>query len=158
MRQEQIQNFTRRISQSNRGGLVVVTYDIILAYIEDAETAYASADYTGFRENLVRAQRGVDRLIQTLDFSYSVSGELYPLYVFAKEAMAKAIVKKSQDELKGAKEVLVNLQAAFSEAAMQDRSNPLMQNTQQVYAGITYGKHNLTETFQEPETSRGFFA
>ena len=84
MRQEQIQNFTRRISQSNRGGLVVVTYDIILAYIEDAETAYASADYTGFRENLVRAQRGVDRLMQTLDFSYSVSGELYPLYVFAK--------------------------------------------------------------------------
>lgn len=33
-----------------------------------------------------------------------------------------------------------------------------MQNTQQVYAGMTYGKNDLTETFQMPETSRGFFA
>ena len=71
--------------------------------------------------------------------------------------MAKAVIKKDLEELAGAEVVLMNLYEAFLEAAKQDHSNPLMQNTQQVYAGITYGRNNLTETFQEP-ASRGFFA
>ena len=40
MKKEQIMDFTRRISQSNRGGLVIVIYDIFFAYIEDAKEAY----------------------------------------------------------------------------------------------------------------------
>ena len=44
------------------------------------------------------------------------------------------------------------------EVAKQDTSEPLMHNTQQVYAGMTYGKEQLNENFQESDTSRGFFA
>lgn len=158
MKQEQIQDFTRRISQSNRGALVVVVYDIIFAYIKDAEDALACDDYEGFKEGLAKAGKGVDELMHSLDFQYEISKNLYSLYVFAKETMAKAVIKKSAKELSDVKEVLMNLYTAFGEAAKQDHSNPLMQNTQQVYAGMTYGKNNLTETFQEPEISRGFFA
>ena len=80
------------------------------------------------------------------------------MYVFSKETMAKAIVKNSTDELEDVLAVLKDLYEAFMEASKQDHSLPLMQNTQQVYAGMTYGKNDLTETFQVPETSRGFFA
>ena len=158
MKQEQIQDFTRRISQSNRGALVVIIYEIIFTYIKDAEEGLAGGDYEGFKEGLSKAGRGVDELIHSLDFRYEVSKDLYSLYVFVKESMAKAVIKKRTDELADAKEVLMNLYTAFEEAAKQDHSTPLMQNTQQVYAGMTYGKKNLTETFQDPETSRGFFA
>ena len=157
MKQEQMQDFTRRISQSNRSGLLVVVYDIIFAYMDDAKESLAAGGYEGFRVSLLKAQRGIDELIQALDFQYEVSKNLYPLYVFAKEAMAKAVIKKDVQELEGAETVLRNLYEAFTEAAGQDHSSPLMQNTQQVYAGMTYGKNNLTETFQEP-ASRGFFA
>lgn len=34
MKKEQIMDFTRRISQSNRGGLVIVIYDIFFAYMK----------------------------------------------------------------------------------------------------------------------------
>lgn len=158
MKQEQIKDFTRRISQSNRGGLTVVTYEIILAYIADARACYNNDDYEGFRGALVRAQRGVDTLIQSLNFGYEVSNNLYALYVFAKEEMAKAVIRKGLKDVEEAEAVLVNLYTAFKEAAKQDHSNPLMQNTQQVYAGMTYGRNDLTEIFQDPETSRGFFA
>ncbi len=158
MKQEQVQDFTRRISQSNRGALVVIIYEIIFAYIKDAEEGLAGDNYEGFKEGLAKAGRGVDELIHSLDFQYEISKDLYSLYVFVKESMAKAVIKKRADELAGAKEVLMNLYTAFEEAAKQDQSTPLMQNTQQVYAGMTYGKNNLTETFQDPETSRGFFA
>lgn len=158
MKQEQIKDFTRRISQSNRSGLVVVIYDIIFAYLDDAKKSLAGGDYDEFCVALKKAQRGVDELMGTLNFQYEIAKHLYSLYVFVKEAMAKAVVKKSLEELEGAREVLMNLHAAFTEAAKQDHTNPLMKNTQQVYAGITYGKNDLTETFHIPETSRGFFA
>ena len=158
MKQEQIQDFTRRISQSNRGALVVIIYEIIFAYITDAEEALAGDNYEGFKAGLAKAGRGVDELLHSLDFRYEISKDLYSLYVFVKESMAKAVIKKRTDELADAREVLMNLYTGFKEAAKQDHSTPLMQNTQQVYAGMTYGKNNLTETFQDPETSRGFFA
>ena len=36
MKKEQIVDFTRRISQANRSGLVVVMYDIFFTYLDDA--------------------------------------------------------------------------------------------------------------------------
>lgn len=158
MKQEQIRDFTRRISQCNRGGMIVIIYDIIFAYVNDAKAAYESGDYEGFCTALRKAQRSIDELTGALNFQYDIAKDLYALYVFTKEAMAKAVIKKSVDELEGAETVLRNLYEAFLEAAKQDHSTPLMRNTQQVYAGITYGKNDLTETFQELETSRGFFA
>lgn len=38
----------------------------------------------------------------------------------------------------------------------EDTSAPLMRNTQQIYAGYTYGKNDLVETYQDFDTSRGF--
>lgn len=158
MKLEQVQDFTRRVSQSNRSGLVVIIYEIIFEYLNEAKDSLKSDHYQEFKNALQKAGRGIDELIQSLDFRYELSKELYPLYVFAKESIAKAVVKKNSDEIDAAYEVLKNLYEAFLEAAKQDHSNPLMQNTQRVYAGMTYGRNHLTETFQELETSRGFFA
>ena len=138
--------------------MIVIIYDIVFAYIEDAKQSYAAGDHEGFKNALRKAQRAVDELIHALNFQYEVSKNLYSLYVFSKETMAKAIVKNSTDELEDVLAVLKDLYEAFMEASKQDHSLPLMQNTQQVYAGMTYGKNDLTETFQMPETSRGFFA
>ena len=40
MEKEQILDFTRRISQSNRSGLSVINFEIIFAYLDDAKKAY----------------------------------------------------------------------------------------------------------------------
>lgn len=158
MKQEKVQEFTRRITQSNRGGLVVVIYDIIFAHMDEARESLDAGNYEGFKDALLKAQRGVDELAGALNFRYDISKELYPLYIFAKEEMAKAIVKKDADALEGVREILTDLRGAFAEAAKQDRSAPLMRNTQQVYAGFTYGKNDLNETYQDSEATRGFFA
>lgn len=158
MNQEQVKDFTRRISQSNRGGLVVVVYDIIFAYLTDAKECHSKGDYEGFRTALLQAGRGVEELMRSLNFQYAVSKNLYALYVYAKESLAKAVIRKSIEDAGEAEAVLAELYTAFQEAAKQDHSKPLMQNTQQVYAGFTYGRNHLNETFQEPDASRGFFA
>lgn len=158
MKKELIQEFTRRITQCNRGEMIIIIYDIIFAYAKDAVLANEQGEYGDFKEALGKAQNGIEELIHALDFQYPIAAELYPLYVFCKECMAKSIIKNNVSDLEDAVEVLTNLYEAFQAAAGQDASEPLMKNTQRVYAGMTYGKNDLTETFQEPETSRGFFA
>ena len=70
MKKEQIMDFTRRISQSNRGGLVIVIYDIFFAYIEDATEAYNDEKWENYKMALRNASKAVSELISSLDFSY----------------------------------------------------------------------------------------
>ena len=72
--------------------------------------------------------------------------------------MATCFYKNSIDGLLIAKKILNGLYTGFVEAAKQDNSEPLMKHTQQVVAGMTYQRGNLTETVQVSDTSRGFFA
>ena len=56
------------------------------------------------------------------------------------------------------KMVIYGLKEAYEVLAIQDQSGPVMQNTQAVYAGLTYGKDDLTENMTDQGTNRGFLA
>ncbi|MCI5919307.1 MAG: flagellar protein FliS [Roseburia sp.] len=158
MKKELISDFTRRISQCNKGGLIVIMYDIVFAYLDEAKQSYEKKDHEAFKEAVRNADRSILELIHSLDFSYEIAKELYPLYVYCREELSKTLYKNRLDELNHAEKILRSLSDSFVKAAEQDTSGPLMSNTQQVYAGYTYGRDNLTENCQEFDTSRGFLA
>ena len=87
MEKEQIMDFTRRISQSNRSGLTVITYEIIFAYLTDAKKAYTEKNWEEYKNALRRAQNAIAELMQTLNFSYEISKNLYQIYVFCTNAV-----------------------------------------------------------------------
>lgn len=156
---EKKQEFTRRLSCCNRGEMIVILYDILFTYLDDAIAAKEQGTYEEFRESAGKAGQVVHRLMDDLDFTYPIASELYPAYQFVSKLLALAVCKNTADSLKDAKRVLKNLYDGFTEAAKQDSSGPLMQqHTQQVVAGMTYQKGSLTETLQGSESSRGFFA
>ena len=155
---EKKQEFIRRISQSNRSGLVIILYDMLYTYMEEAESEHAARNYDAFKDAVRNADQVVAELAGTLDFTYVLSGQLYPLYTFLRKSLMMSVVKNSTQGISDAKRVLMPLYTAFEKVAEQDTSEPLMRNTQQVYAGMTYGNENLIESFQEPDTPRGFFA
>lgn len=158
MKKEKIADFTRRISQCNRSGLIVVIYDIYFAYMEDVRKAFQDSDWDGYKESVRHAQRAIDELTDVLDFSYDMAGNLYRIYVFCKDLLAKAIYKRDLREAETAERLMRKLYQSFVEVAKQDTSKPLMQNAQQVYAGFTYGRDDLTETCQNVVNNRGFLA
>lgn len=158
MKDEKKQDFTRRLSCCNRGEMIIIIYDILFSYLEDALEAHKAEDYSGFKDSIHKAQQVVRRLMGTLDFNYPVSKDLHALYRFINELLSLAIVKNASQSIVDAKKVLHNLYDGFWEAAQHDTSEPIMQNTQQVVAGMTYGKGTLTETLQDVERSRGFLA
>lgn len=48
------------------------------------------------------------------------------------------------------------LHDAYEKVGEQDTSGPIMENTQTVYAGLTYGKNTLTENLYDQGSNRGF--
>lgn len=64
--------------------------------------------------------------------------------------------KRNMADMEDAKRLMEKLYDGFVHVAEQDTSAPLMKNTQQVYAGYTYGRDDLVETCQDSNTSRGF--
>ena len=150
-------DFQRRLSQCNRGEMIVIMYDILFAYLEDAGQAHDREDYESYKEALKKSQNALDMLMGALDFSYEISKELYRLYLTGKKHLTRAIYENRIDGIQDAMQILKPLYESFVQVAKTDTSAPLMRNTQQVYAGMTYGKTSLNETY-ETERNRGFLA
>lgn len=151
------QDFQRRLSQCNRGEMIVIMYDIVFAYLDEAKQAHEADNYESYKAAIKKGQNSIDALIGSLDFSYEISKELHPLYVTSKNLLAKAIYQNRTEGIVEAEKILKRLYASFCEAAKQDTSGPLMRNTQAVYAGMTYGKSDLNENFTG-DYNRGFLA
>ena len=98
MNREQVKDFTRRISQCNRGGMIVVIYDIFFAYVTEAEDAFSRKENEQFQESVRTAEKCIDELMRALDFKYAVSKDLYSLYVFAKESLAKSVMRNGLED------------------------------------------------------------
>ena len=149
------QEFTRRLSQCNRGEMIVIMYEIVFAYMEDAKAAHAVNSYEEYKIAIRNSQDAIDTLIGALDFKYPIAKDLHKLYVYAKNCLAKAIYQNRTDGLEEAEKILKRLYASFCEAAKTDTSGPLMRNTQKVYAGMTYGRTSLNENCYY-DNHRGF--
>lgn len=156
MKQEKIQEYTLRITQSNRTQLVVIIYELILEYVNEARECYKESDLEGFAEALDKASGFVKELVNALDFQYDISRQLCSLYLYSNRCLNEARRKKSVDELKGIELVVTGLKKSFETIAETDTSGPVMQNTQAVYEGFTYGKDSRNQVFQNGEGNRGF--
>lgn len=159
MKQEELNAYSVRVTQANKTQLVVITYEVILNSIVSAKEAYKNQDWFAYNKDLKRAQKLLNELMGALDFKFRLSFELMSLYQFCGTCIVKGMYQKTVNELDTVEGVISRLQAAFEIVAKQDLSAPVMQNTQAIYAGLTYGKHSLNEVFlNEDETKRGFRA
>ncbi len=61
------------------------------------------------------------------------------------------------DGVQEAEHIMHRLYTSFVEVAKQDKSAPLMKNTQQVYAGMTYARGAVNEDYMDVDSHRGFF-
>lgn len=159
MTQEQIQTYTLRVSQASPCELVVIMYDIILDDIKNAKEAKAAGDEKQYQADLVHAGKFVNELMDSLDFSEQISFRLMSLYMYVNKMLIKARVSRKWDSLNDVELVIEKLRAGFDGIKNQDTTGPVMQNVQQVYAGLTYGKGKLNETYLNAQDfNRGFNA
>lgn len=159
MKKEEIQVFATRVTQASKSELIVILYEMIITEIKEAKEAYEVDDLAVFDRNLKRAHKYVNELIAALDFNYKMSYDLLSLYLYVNKRIITAIIQRNPISLDSALSVLDKLLTGFEGVSKTDKSGPMMRNTQQLYAGLTYGKGKLNETYIDPSNrSRGFIA
>lgn len=158
MKQELIRDFNLRISNANRSQLVVIKFDIFDVYAEDAKAALSAGNGPDFKLQINSALSVLGSFEESLDFKYDISVELYNAYQFCIKQLYKALSLRKIEYLDNARYVMRELREAFVKVAELDDSPVIMQNSEQVTAGMTYGKGVLYEGSLNTESNRGFWA
>ncbi|CBK75467.1 Flagellar protein FliS [Butyrivibrio fibrisolvens 16/4] len=157
MNKDKISAFTLKIASSNGCGLISILYDIYGEYEQDALDQFAAGQVDDAIVALKKCAEVVNHLQKDLNFNYRVSSNLYALYDYVQRNVSKSIYKANEEGLLEAKKVMDELGDAFDQVAKKDSSAPIMQNTQYVRAGVTYGREALNESLMGNGTSRGFW-
>lgn len=159
MNKDAIKAFTVRVTQASRSELTVILYEMVLTELKEAREAFEKNDMSIFDKELKLAQKYINELQATLDYRYAISYDLLSLYLYVNKRIIQAILRRIPDTLDSAESVMNKLLVGFKGVRESDTSGPVMRNTQQLYAGLTYGKGYLKETFIDPSNNnRGFIA
>lgn len=158
MTKECKQQFTLRITQANKTELIVILYEMILEYIKEAKAALANQEILEFREALRKVRGCLRELNLSLNLDYELAGRLLSLYMYCNRELTKADIRKEEEPIEHVSMVISKLLEAYRELAKQDTSAAVMQNSQTVYAGLTYDKNSLSENMTDQGANRGFRA
>ncbi len=157
---EKKKEFTARISQANKSQLTVVVFDIILEEISCALEVGGlkeNKNLESYENSLKKARDFVGELIDSLDMRYAIARELRPIYLFVNKEIIYALLTKNARKLPRIHDIMSKLRDSFEAVSHQDFSEPLMENTQRIYAGLTYGRGKLNEiSVDVNQASRGF--
>lgn len=140
MTKDEIKDFSLKITQSSKTGLVVITYEIIENYLESAIECYNSEDIEGFSFNVKKAKQFLNDLSSNLDFHYKISFNLMSLYMYVNNRLVSAAARKSTDVIRECLNVIRSLKEAFKKIEPEDKRGRAMPNSDQIYVGLTYGK------------------
>ena len=158
MTRERKQQFTLRISQANSTELVVILYEMLLCYIDECKAALGAESEGEFKEAVRKSRGCLNELMASLNMDYEISKELLQLYIFCIRRLARAEVKKDGVILDEIKKVIKPLHKAYREVAVHNTQGPVMNNSQRIYAGLTYGRNTLTENMVYQSANRGVYA
>ncbi|MCL1846289.1 MAG: flagellar protein FliS [Defluviitaleaceae bacterium] len=155
--------YVMRISQASPAGLVVINFEIILDYLNEASANVS--DKEAFRAAIQKAKDGLEQLIQSLDFDVPLSHDFYEIYKYAQKLLcdvhfssdgeAACSVLKEVAELM---EILLEgWKVAAEKADAEGISEGAPENAPKVYAGLTYGKDGSANEYID-ENNGGFMA
>lgn len=161
MKKESIKAYSYRVSQASKTELIVIMYDMAIEYLNDCfiyeEDKKRICEDDDFTVNIKMAKRVIDSLINALDMQYEISSQLFKSYSVMSSYLIKASSSKDGALIESVIKMLEMLRKSFYEISSQDKSGPVMKNTQQVYAGLTYSNAGSSNEFSnDPVSNRGF--
>lgn len=155
MTKECKQQFTLRISQANSTEMIVILYEMLLCYVDESEAALKAEDAEALKEAARKARGCLNELLASLHMEYVPAPELKRLYMFCIRRLAYSEFKKDASALDEIRRIVKPLHDAYEQIAAQNGQGPVMNNSQAVYAGLTYGRNTLTENMTDQGTNRG---
>lgn len=153
---EKKREFTLRITQASPIGMIEILYEMMLAYMDDAEKAFHQEDKNAFTDAIHKAQKCLKELQNSLCMQYDPAPALFSLYILMHQKLTKAITWFSVEPLQAVMSQVSRLRDAYAELDEKSQEKPVMIHAQSVYAGLTYGRNSLVENIDDEGADRGF--
>ena len=155
---EKKQEYTLKITQANKTQLITSLYEMVMDYLDDAIDGFAIGKRPDAEKSLRYAQGCIDELIRSLNMEYELARNLHKIYIFSKTELTGAYATGNIHRIWKVKKNFETLHEAYVELEKMDNSQSLMDNTQKVYAGLTYGRYALNEDITAVSMNRGLMA
>lgn len=138
------QEYTRRITSANRTGIIVITYEIALGYLNDSRVAAKEGKKEDCRRELRNASRCIEQLLAALNYDYIISLNLMRIYNYVLECIRRVSYSMDVSGLDEPESILQRLKSSFEEVAKTDTSPAMMSGADEVYDGLTYNAKGRT--------------
>ncbi len=150
-------DYVAKIASATPLQLVIITYELILKYLDDATECID--DEKKFEFNLNKSRAFLDDLRNSLDMSYNISRNLMVLYNYVSQQMSYYMFNKNPEYADEIKKVMTELLNGWNTIEKEEEDKtPIMENTQQLYAGLTYNRSGKLSEYVETDSKRGFKA
>ncbi|MCI8307163.1 MAG: hypothetical protein HFH14_03840 [Lachnospiraceae bacterium] len=146
MTKDAVQTYSLRVTQANQSELTVITLEIFLDYVNDAVNCYEMGSVNDYALYIGKARSILTEIMAALNFENAVSFNLIKIYEYVYGTLVKLEKHADMELLLRIKGMMETLLEAFNKVAASDKSPGVMENAQQIYAGLTYGKGYLNET------------
>ena len=140
------QEFTRRISVANSTDLIVILYDMVLSYADDAEEELKTDEDHEFYAAISRMRNCINELMCSLHMEYEPAHALLALYRFCIRKLSTAGIRRNIEPLDEIRKIIRPLRDSYADLARTNTSGPVMGNSESVVAGLTYGKNDVNES------------
>ena len=158
MTQERKKEYTLRITQANKTQMITILYEMVLDYTKEARDAISIGDKDLANLKLGYAQSCIDELIRSVNLNIDLGKMLHQIYIFSKKELMICGINYSIHRIWKVEQNFRALHAAYKEIESEDTSAPTMENTQSVFAGLTYGKYSINEDVTASSMNRGIMA
>lgn len=145
MTNEDMNVYKMRISQASVGELNVIMLEMEIQWIKEALEAYKADDMDTFIDSIDKASATQVELMNVLNLDNEVSKEVYSVYVFFNKQLVNSKIKREPQDLDRIVDMLEQYHESFSQIAGTDDKEPVMEQSEKVYAGLTYGSGGLVE-------------
>ena len=140
------------VANASQGELLCIVYELLLRRFNQIMASEGKAR----KRHIEEAVYIIKTLVEALNFEIDMAHDLFKLYVYVQGLLLAYDVKN--DKVEEAYSIIYKLYKGFKEAAIKEKnSGPSMKNVQEVYAGMTYNKGQLSEVVVEG-VNRGFKA
>lgn len=149
MKKELINEFAIRIANANRLQLLQINYEMLIQEL----TELKDKEKLEFKSGIEQSSKILTELIISLDMSYEISIELKKIYLYMNSIIMQNKIKKDVIKIEEVIKLCKILLDAWEKCEIKEEA--VMENSQKIYAGMTYNKDNITEII-DYDSNRGY--
>lgn len=145
MTEEQMNIYKMRISQAGIVEFTLIMLEMEMQWMAEALEAHQLQDTDMFLGCVERAQAVQVELMNVLNLDNEIATDVYAVFAFVNRHLIQAKRKQEPLDIKRCKDMLEKYYVGFKEIAATDKGGPVMEQSEKVYAGLTYGAGGLIE-------------